>query len=358
LEGSIECFSYLGRAIRWIHEVWVQNLSREYGHSELDSEGITDEMLSESQLSEAVREANLSGKSQQEYLAQLSRVLAGPTSKGGEEGPSKNMFGYEGLRERIIEYASVEPTAAMMNNSINLNLAYRVCLKVSRLVVTPVDAVVHASSQVVDYEAEQKRIRSKLRGFPTAYLEQNGETARLEETAVFREADLAQLNEAFEEWVISKKGMLDCAIFPLNNSSIEDLGDGFRLTLRMEVREKTTDGFANPHKLPDLKIDFSSLEEAKYAEEAFFEILLRQKKETMRDRVGRIIDSLLNVKSPARKESLIGILEAREIDLKKERAITNIISELRRIYDPTWDDLDNLRKRLAKIRRQADLRVS
>jgi hypothetical protein len=166
------------------------------------------------------------------------------------------------------------------------------------------------------------------------------------------------LNEAFEEWVISKKGMLDCAIFPLNNSSIEDLGDGFRLTLRMEVREKTTDGFANPHKLPDLKIDFSSLEEAKYAEEAFFEILLRQKKETMRDRVGRIIDSLLNVKSPARKESLIGILEAREIDLKKERAITNIISELRRIYDPTWDDLDNLRKKLAKIRRQADLRIS
>ena len=111
-------------------------------------------------------------------------MLAVPLGKGGDENSSKNKLGFEGLGERIIEYASTEPTATMMSNSLNLNLAYRVCLKVSRLVVTPVDAVVHASSQVVDYEAEQRRLRSKLRGFPTSYLEQNGEIARLEGIAV------------------------------------------------------------------------------------------------------------------------------------------------------------------------------
>ncbi len=356
LEGSIQCFSSLGKVIQCVQETWIQTPNADVNRSFSDSHDNTYEVLSETELLLKIKKVS-SEKARKDYKEQLDGTAAGPMNTDTEENSSQKSSSHLGLLDRIIEYASAEPNSAMKDDSIDFNLAYRLCLKVSCLVVTPVNALVHASSQVLDYEAEQKRLRLKLRRFPVSYLEQNGTRMRLEEIAVLREDDLAQLNEAFEQWINKKQSLVDCAIFPLQSSGIEDLGDGFRLRLRTEVREKTNAGFANPHELPDVRVDFSSFEEAKYAEEAFFEILLHQNKEPMRDRVGYIIDSLLNVNVPARLESLAGILETRMTDLKKDRAITNIISELKRIYDPTWDDLDNLRKRLASIRKKAEVKA-
>ncbi len=87
----------------------------------------------------------------------------------------------------------------------------------------------------------------------------------------------------------------------------------FRLTIKMEVRERKGTGSTNPHALPDLKIDFSSYEHAKYAEEAFFEVLPRQVKEPhFSERIGFIIERILKTRFPADNELLVEILDERQ----------------------------------------------
>jgi hypothetical protein len=67
------------------------------------------------------------------------------------------------------------------------------------------------------------------------------------------------------------------------------------------------------------------------------------------DRIGFIIEGLLNTKFPAAIERLTVILEERKKDLENERSLTSTIDELKRIYEPTWNDPNILRKKLSSI---------
>jgi hypothetical protein len=102
--------------------------------------------------------------------------------------------------------------------------------------------------------------------------------------------------------------------------------------------------------LPDLRIDFSSFEQAKYAEEAFFEILPRQVKELrFSDRIGFIIESILKTRFPADNELLVEILDERRKDLERATYLLKTISYLKRIHEPSWNNVNNLKNSLSHI---------
>ncbi len=351
LEGNVESFSSLGIALHYIQDRWTLNPRTGSDYTTWELQENIANILGESKLEEAIRVLYLPPKTEKDYLVLLDKIMKGPDGLDDSEIPARGKHAFEGLCEKVTVFALLDRTSTLSHPFLDLNFAYRICLEVSRLVVMPVDEpIFQVSSQISMFENELICLRSKLRGFPESYLEKSQGVVRLEEIADVNEENMEQMNNIFEQRIAYGKGALDYAVFPSYGNKIEDLRERFRLTLKMEVREQRGNGFTNPYALPDFRIDFSSFEQAKYAEEAFFEILPKQKKEPVfSDRIGFIIEGLLNTKFPSDNELLTEILDAREKDLEKERALTNTINELKRTHEPSWNDVNNLRNKLSNI---------
>ena len=351
LEGNVESFSCLGIALHYIQDRWTLNPRTGSDYTTWELQENIAKILGESKLEDSIRALRLPSKTEQDYLVLLDKIRRGPDGLDDSEVPAKGKRAFDGLCEKVVVFALLDRPSTVSHPFLDLNFAYRICLEVSRLVIMPVEEpIFQVSSQISMHENEQICLRAKLRGFPESYLEKSWDVVKLEEIADVNEENMERLNNAFEQWIGCGKGALDYAVFPSYGNKIEDLRERFRLTLKMEVREQRGDGFTNPYALPDFRIDFSSFEQAKYAEEAFLEILPQQVKESVfSDRIGFIIEGLLNTKFPAENELLTGILESREKDWENDRVLTNTISELKRAHEPSWKDVNNLRNKLSDI---------
>jgi hypothetical protein len=351
LEGDARCFEYLGSALHYIQDRWTLFSRTESDYTSWELQLNIESILDDLRLENRIGVLNLPPVIEQSYLSFLQKIKNGVEGLEENEFPSKGKHAFEGLCQKVTIFALLDRPATLSDLLLDLNFAYRICLDVSRMVVRPVDPkVLQASFQICLNETELATLSSKLRGFPESYLEKNWDSFKLEELGNITEENMAQINDAFEGWIKSGSTAYEYAIFPSYGNKIDDMREKFRLTLKMEVRERRKVRSTNPHGLPDLRIDFSSYEQAKYAEEAFFEILPRQLREPrFCDRIGFIIENILKTRFPADNELLAEILDERRKDLEKANYLSKIISDLKANNEPSWNHPNNLKNSLSNI---------
>lgn len=351
LQGDIKCFEYLGSALHFIQDRWTLFSRTENDYTPWELQINIESILEDLRLENRIRVLNLPAAVEQSYLSFLRKISEGVEGLEENDFPTKGKHAFEGLCERTTVFALLDRPSTLSDPFLDLNFAYRICLEVTRLVVRPIDPqAIQASFQISLNEKELASLSSKLRGFPESYLERNWDSFKLEELGNVNEENLVQINDAFEGWIKRGSGVSDYAVFPSYGNTIEDMMDKFRLTIKMEVRERSSLGSKNAHVLPDLRIDFSSYEQAKYAEEAFFEILPRQVKEShFSDRIGFIIEAILKIRFPADSELLAEILAERRKDLEKATYLLKTINDLKIVHEPSWNDRSNLENSLSHI---------
>jgi hypothetical protein len=351
LEGDDRCYEYLGPALHYIQDRWTLFSRTESDYTSWELQLNIESILDDLRLENRIGVLSLPNAVEQSYYSFLQKIKNGVEGLDQDEFPLKGKPAFEGLCRKVTSFALLDRPATLSDPLLDLNFAYRICLEVSRLVTRPVDPQIsQAPFNISLNETELSSLSSKLRGFPESYLEKDWESFNLEELGSIVEENMVQINDTFQEWIKSGSGAFDYAIFPSYGNTIEDMREKFRLTIKMEVRERRASGSTNPHSLPDLRIDFSSYEQAKYTEEAFFEILPRQVKEPhFSDRIGFIIENILKTRFPADNELLIEILDERRKDLERASYLVKTISYLKKIHEPSWNNVNNLKDSLSHI---------
>jgi hypothetical protein len=359
LERKVECFNYLGIALHFIQDQWALSSRTEREYTSWESQANLASILDDTMLEDTIKVLNLPSKMEEDYLFLMNMIRRGVEEFDKKEIQVKGKKVFEGLCSEIVLFALMEPSSSLSHPFLGLNFTYRICLEISKWVVKPVSWEINqAINQISMFTLEQTSLTSKMRGFPDSYLEKDWDAFRLEEIANVNEENLVELNNAFETWITYSAGALNYAVFPSYGNKIEDMQEKFRLTLKSEVREQRGAGFVNAHPLPDFRIDFSSFEQARYAEEAYFEIFPRQAQESLfLDRIGFIIENLLKTKFPADNELLVEILDEREKDIAKSKYLKTTIDDLKKAYAPSWNDVDNLKKHLSNIPVEYRLRL-
>ena len=345
LEGDPSCYEYLGTALHYVQDRWTLLSRTENDYTPWELQINIESILDDLRLENRIGVLNLPAPAEQSYSSFMQKIKKGIEGVEDDDFASKGKPAFEGLCRKVIAFALLDRPTTLSDPLLDMNFAYRICLEITRLVVRPVNQQFsQASFQISLNENELTSLTSKLRRFPESYLEKDWDSFKLEELGNVAGENMVEINEAFEEWIKSGSGASDYAIFPCYGNTIEDMREKFRLTIKMEVRERKGTGSTNPHALPDLKIDFSSYEHAKYAEEAFFEVLPRQVKEPhFSERIGFIIERILKTRFPADNELLVEILDERKKDLERAEYLLKTINYLKRLHEPSWNNVGNLK---------------
>jgi hypothetical protein len=165
LENDDECFYELGIALHYIEDKLTLRPRVGEKHTEWENKIERSEILDLLQLEKEVRDANFPTKVENAYLDLLSLLYkgrcdetAGTLKEGRVKRHSENYIDWESLSHIPSLYKAVEwslvnhPTPTWSSPSIDLGLAFKCCLEVSRLVLSSSEDVTQEKKMLAKFE--------------------------------------------------------------------------------------------------------------------------------------------------------------------------------------------------------------
>ena len=182
LESDDECFHRLGVALHYIADKWTLRPRMSDKHTEWERKIDTMPIIDDSKLKEAISESAIPTKVVEELLQFVDFVKAGPCELSGFAF-AKNLTDYA----NHLRPGEFTTTDDKIENKVwsmplfDLNFAYRICLEVSKAVLTL------PPNENRSFYLRGKSLQEQLEKFPGSYITDNWETGSLQQVADINE---------------------------------------------------------------------------------------------------------------------------------------------------------------------------
>ena len=170
LQGDDECFHFLGIALHYIADRWTLRPRLSDKHTEWEKAIDNNPIVDDSKLKLAITEASIPTKIVEALVNFVDILKKGPSAIEGSTltyAEKVCQFSTMNRPSNVNPIGGEAKLSVWSTPLVDLNFAYRICLEVSKAVLTPPPA------EEPDFYIRGKNLQSHIAGFPDSYLGDN-----------------------------------------------------------------------------------------------------------------------------------------------------------------------------------------